>query len=88
MDYSALRHLGTCNLTWKSPKIFTRWPQTPDKGTGTICGMCYTQEVFDGFDFKGKIEGTIKCGSELSLINKKTWKFINRFGLNILYQLL
>ena len=58
MDYSALMHLGNRNLTWESPQILTRRPQSPDKGIGTLCGKCYTQEMFDGFDFKGKIEGS------------------------------
>ena len=56
--YSAVRHLGNCNLTWESPQIFTKRPQTPDKGIGTLCGKCGTQEVFDGFDIRGKIEGS------------------------------
>ena len=56
-DYFALRHLRNCNLTWEGPQIFTRRPQTPDKGIGTLFCKCYTQEVFDGFDFKRKIEG-------------------------------
>ena len=38
--------------------MFTIRPQTRDKGIGTLCGKCYTQEVFYGFDFKGKIEGS------------------------------
>ena len=49
---------GPLNLTWESPQIFTRRPQTPDKGIETRCGKCYTHEVFDGFDFKGKKEGS------------------------------
>ena len=55
-DYSALRHLGNCNLTWESPQVFTRRPETPDKGIGPLCGKCGTQEVFDGFYLRGKKE--------------------------------
>ena len=56
----SVRHLGNCNLTVESPQIFTRRPQSPDKGIGTLCGKCYTHKVFDGFDFKGKVEGSQK----------------------------
>ena len=52
---------GPLNLTWESPQIFTRRPQTPDKGIETQCGKCYTPEVFDGFYFKGKKEGSQTC---------------------------
>ena len=41
-------------MTCEGPQILTRRPETP----GTLCGKCGTQEVFDCFDFKGKIEGS------------------------------
>ena len=47
-DYFTLRHLGNRILTWESLQIFSRRPQTPDKEIRTLCGKCYTQEVFDG----------------------------------------
>ena len=54
MDYSALWHLGNCNLTWESPKISTSQHQTPDKGIGTICAMCAKQEVLKKSTAKSK----------------------------------
>ena len=45
-------------LTAESPQISTRQPQTPDKAIGTLCAKSATQEVFDGFAFMGKIEGS------------------------------
>ena len=44
-DYSTLWLLGNHNLYWESPKISTSRHQTPDKGIGTLCGTCGTQEV-------------------------------------------
>ena len=57
-DYSALRHCRNCKLTSESPQIYTRRPKTPDKGIGTLCQNCHTQEVFDGSTLSGKIEGS------------------------------
>ena len=44
-DYSTLRLLVNCNLSWESPKISTSQHQTPDKGIGTP--KCATQEVLE-----------------------------------------
>ena len=46
-DYSTLRLLGNCNLSWESPEISTSRHQTPDKGIGTLCVKCATQEVVE-----------------------------------------
>ena len=44
-DYSAHRHCGNCNLTFKIPKSSTRLPQNPNKAIEPICSKCHTQEV-------------------------------------------
>ena len=52
--YSELWHCGNHNLTAESPQISTRGPQTPDKGIGTPCHKCHTQEILDGSHLSGQ----------------------------------
>ena len=42
--YSAHRHCRNLNLILESPKISTRWLQTPDKSKGPLCCKCHKQE--------------------------------------------
>ena len=63
--------MGNRNLTWMSPQIFTRRPQTPDKGIGTLCGKCRTQQVFDNSQFGGNIEGSQAHVVQENLLLKK-----------------
>ena len=44
-DYSTLWHFGNHNLTSETSNISTIWHHKPDKGIGTLCGTCGTQEV-------------------------------------------
>ena len=44
-DYSVFRHFRNPNLTSEAPHISTRRLQTPNKGIGTLCAKCATQEV-------------------------------------------
>ena len=44
-DYSLHWHFRNCNHTSEIPKISTRHPQTPNEAIGTLCAMCYIQEV-------------------------------------------
>ena len=66
MDYSTLRHCGTCKLTLKSPKTSTRRPQTPDKAIGSLCCQSHKQEVLK--------KSTWKCWRNLN-INISTYQY-------------